>query len=266
MSGVRASVVTRSWVAALGAALFFAVVPLATAHQRALLAKIDSDDFGLPAPESLGEPLRLWATWYHIPVVDAARDGFRLPGVGGKPISPPISGREWCQAALQGVMTIREQDGLRRTYTYEGTGKRTEVDCQSYHRHASAWARAAGRSRFGVSKGPFGDGAGNYQLVPYRSVAVGTHLIPLGTVLFIPAARSVAITLPSGRKVLHDGYFFASDRGGDIHQDHIDVFVGDSSENPFPSFVLSTSHDTFEAYIVDDGLVKPRLRHLHSLD
>jgi len=42
--------------------------------------------------------------------------------------------------------------------------------------------------------------------------------------------------------------------------------VGDSSENPFPSFVLSRSHDTFEAYIVDDGLVKPRLRHLHSLD
>ena len=102
--------------------------------------------------------------------------------------------------------------------------------------------------------------------MPYRSIAVNTHLIRLGTVLYIPSARGVAITLPSGRKVVHDGYFFASDRGGDIHRDHIDVFVGHSSENPFPSFVLSTPRDTFEAYVVDDGRVTPKLRYLHVLD
>src|SRR5215467_3246623 len=111
-----------------------------------------------------------------------------------------------------------------------------------------------------------GDGAGGYQLVPFRSVAVNTRLIPLGTVLYIPAARGVSVTLPSGRKVQHDGYFFASDRGGDIHKNHIDVFVGHSKENPFPSFLFSTPRETFEAYVVEDGRVTPKLHQLHVLD
>ena len=255
----------RAWAAALGVTLILFVAPVA-ADQRALLAKIDSDDFGLPEPESLGKPLRLWATWYHIPAVDAAKDGFHLRSVSGEPISPPIPGREWCNAALQGVITIRDSDGTPRTYTYETEVESAQVNCRSYYGHPGSWTSAAGRSRFGVSKGPFGDGAGGYQLVPYRSVAVNTHLIPLGTVLYIPAARGVAITLPSGRKVLHDGYFFASDSGGDIHRNHIDVFVGHASENPFPSFIFSTARDTFEAYVIDDGRVKPRLRHLHDID
>jgi 3D (Asp-Asp-Asp) domain-containing protein len=256
----------KARIAALGAALFFVLAQVAEADHRALLAKIDSDDFALPVPETLGEPFRLWATWYNIPAVEATREGYPLRNVGGKPISPPVSGREWCDAALQGVITIHEPDGSPRTYTFEATSRSTEVDCGSFYKHAGSWASAAGRSRFGISKGPYGDGAGGYQLVPFRSVAVNTRLIPLGTVLYIPAARGTSVTLPSGRKVQHDGYFFASDRGGDIHRDHIDVFVGHSKENPFPSFISSTPRDTFEAYVIDDGRVKPRLRNLHAID
>jgi len=256
----------KTWIAALGAALFFALAQTANADHRALLAKIDSDDFGLPEPTLLGEPLRLWATWYNIPAVEATREGFRLRNVGGTPISPPISGREWCDAALQGVITIREPDGSPRTYTFEATSRSAEVNCGTFFKHAGSWAIAAGRSRFGISKGPYGDGAGGYQLVPFRSVAVNTHLIPLGTVLYIPEARGVAVTLPSGRRVQHDGYFFASDRGGDVRRNHIDVFLGHANENPFSSFISSTPGETFEAYVVDDGRVIPKLHHLHVIE
>lgn len=257
----------KKQAARLCAALLVVIAPAAAAaDHRALLEKIDTDLFGLPAPAALDKPLRLWATWYHVHVVDAIPDGFPLLGVGGRPVSPSIPGRDWCLGALQGVITIKSPDGTKRTYTYETTAPKAEVDCAGYFKHPASWTRAAGRSRFDVSKGPFGDGAGGFQVVPFRSVAVDTRLIPLGTVLYVPAARGVAITLPSGRKAVHDGYFFASDRGGGIRDNHIDVFVGHWPENPFPSFVSSTPQKTFEAYLVIDELVRPRLHQLHAYD
>jgi 3D (Asp-Asp-Asp) domain-containing protein len=257
----------KHWLAAFGATLLVAIAPAAAqVDTRALLDKIDTDLFGLPAPASLGEPLRLWATWYHVHTVDATPDGFRLLNPSGQPISPPIPGRDWCLGALQGVVTVKAADGTRRTYTYETVAHTAEVPCAGYFKHPASWTRAAGRSRFGVSRGPFGDGAGGYQVVPYRTIAVDTRLIPLGTVLYVPLARGVEITLPSGRKAVHDGYFFASDRGGAIRENHIDVFVGHWSQNPFPSFISSTPQRTFEAYVVADERVKPHLHRLHALE
>jgi 3D (Asp-Asp-Asp) domain-containing protein len=255
------------WVTRAGAALLVAAASATlAADQRALLEKIDSDVFGLPAPASAGKPLRLWATWYHIPAVDATAHGFPLVGVDGKPVSPAIPGRHWCMAALQGVVTIKDADGVKRTYTYEKTAPTAEIDCAEYVKGNAAWTRAAGRSRFAVSKGPFGDGAGEYQVVPFRTVAVDTRLIPLGTVLYIPTARGVEITLPSGRKAVHDGYFFASDRGGGVRDNHIDVFVGHWPDNPFPSFVSSTPRRTFDAHVMTDERVTPHLHRLHASD
>ena len=257
----------KTWAAAPCTALLVAIASVAAgADHRALLEKIDTDLFGLPPPAQLGKPLQLWATWYHVQAVDAIPDGFPLLSVGGQAISPPIPGRDWCLGALQGVLMIKASDGTKRTYTYETTAPKAEVACADYFKKPASWTRAAGRSRFDVSKGPFGDGAGGFQVVPFRSVAVDTRLIPLGTVLYVPAARGTAITLPSGRKAVHDGYFFASDRGGGIRDNHIDVFAGNWPENPFPSFVSSTPQRPFEAYVVADERVKPHLHRLHALD
>src|SRR5262245_61790565 len=257
----------KTRVAGLCAALLVATAPAADgADHRELLERIDSDHFGLPAPASLGNPLRLWATWYRVQVVDSILDGFPLLSIAGRAISPPIHARDWCLGDLQGVIAIKASDGTKRTYTYETTAPGEEIDCSDYFKRPAPWMRAAGRSRFDVSKGPFGDGAGGFQIVPFRSVAVDTHFLPLGTVLYIPAARGVAITLPSGRNAVHDGYFFASDRGGGIHNNHIDVFVGHWSENPFPSFVSSTPLRTFEAHVVADERVRLHLHGLHAPD
>jgi len=256
----------KAWAAGAGAAALVVAVGAARADHRALLEKIDSDRFGLPAPQAPGTPLRLWATWYHVPVVKASVRGFPLIGTNGQPISPPISGREWCLGALQGVIMIQARDGTKRTYSYDAEGGTAALACTDYVKHPAPWARTAGRSRFSVSTGPFGDGAAGFQIVPYRTVAVGRHEFPLGTVLYIPAARGVPITLPSGRKAVHDGYFFASDHGGGVNRDHIDVFVGEWPGNPFPSFVTSNPDETFEAYVVGDERIRPHLHRLHALD
>jgi 3D (Asp-Asp-Asp) domain-containing protein len=215
-----------AWIAAVA-------LPAAAADTRELQERIDTDLFDLPAPVALGERLQLWATWYHVHAVDAIPDGVRLLDVAGDPISPPVPDRDWCLGALQGVILIKAADGAKRTYTYETTAPKEEVDCADYFKHPASWTRAAGRSRFGVSTGPFGDGAGGFQVVPFRSIAVDTRLIPLGSVLYIPAARGAVITLPSGRKAVHDGYFFASDRGGAIKDNHIDVFAGSGPRTRF---------------------------------
>jgi 3D domain len=85
-------------------------------------------------------------------------------------------------------------------------------------------------------------------------------------VLFIPDARGVELTLHSGQKARHDGYFFASDRGGAVKENHVDVFAGSERQNPFPSFVGSSPEKTFSAHVVTDERVKPHLHRLHRIE
>jgi len=109
-------------------------------------------------------------------------------------------------------------------------------------------------SKFESCKGLYGTGYRMKPLVPYRSIAVARRgEVPLGSVIYIPDARNVAITLPDGRKVIHDGYFYASDTGGRIKGNHIDVFIGltNPKKTPF-KFVKSNAKGTFTAYRVYD--------------
>jgi 3D (Asp-Asp-Asp) domain-containing protein len=100
------------------------------------------------------------------------------------------------------------------------------------------------------------------QLVPYRSLAVDRSRIPIGTVLYIPAARGVEVTLPSGQRVAHDGYFLAADVGSGIRGNHVDVFVGTAQRSPF-TFVRSRPGSEFVAYVVTDRAIAQTLANLH---
>ncbi|MFN8614078.1 MAG: 3D domain-containing protein, partial [Vulcanimicrobiota bacterium] len=99
--------------------------------------------------------------------------------------------------------------------------------------------------------------------VPFRSIAVDRDVIPIGTLVYVPAARGVAISLPSGTQVHHDGYFFACDVGGDIIGRHIDVFLGITDHNPF-AFVTSDPHRTFGLETVNNPEIQSFLAQLHS--
>ena len=86
--------------------------------------------------------------------------------------------------------------------------------------------------------------------------------IPIGTVLYVPAARGCPLTLPDGRRVRHDGYFFAADDGYGVHGNHVDVFIGISSDCPFP-WVVSRPDGTFPAYVISDPVTIAALRRVH---
>lgn len=74
---------------------------------------------------------------------------------------------------------------------------------------------------------PYGFGFEDVPLVPFRSVAVDPKVIPLGSMVYIPAAKGTL--LPDG--AIHDGYFGAVDIGSLIQDRKIDVFTsfGDQS-------------------------------------
>lgn len=61
------------------------------------------------------------------------------------------------------------------------------------------------------------------RVVPMRTLAVDPKVVPKGTVVFIK--ETVGLPLPGGG--VHDGLWYASDVGGAIKGDRIDLFTGD---------------------------------------
>ena len=61
------------------------------------------------------------------------------------------------------------------------------------------------------------------KVVPMRTLAVDPSVVPRGSVVFIK--QTVGLPLPGGG--VHDGLWYASDIGGAIKGDRIDLFTGD---------------------------------------
>jgi 3D (Asp-Asp-Asp) domain-containing protein len=83
------------------------------------------------------------------------------------------------------------------------------------------------RWRICGAEAPYGFGYADVTLSAFRSVAVDPSVIPLGSKVYIPAARG--IKLPDG--TVHDGLFDAVDIGDLIQNKKIDIFTsfGDQS-------------------------------------
>ena len=58
--------------------------------------------------------------------------------------------------------------------------------------------------------------------VPMRTLAVDPAVVPKGSVVFIK--QTVGLPMPNGG--LHNGLWYASDVGGSIRGDHIDLYTG----------------------------------------
>jgi len=108
----------------------------------------------------------------------------------------------------------------------------------------------------------FGQGVKEYNLVPFRSIAVDSAIVSYGSVVYIPKAEGVMYTDAKGVLRVHDGYFFAADKGSKIIGNHIDVFIGTETEPPF-FFIGSDSKAIFDAYIVDNEQMKLDLEKMH---
>ena len=78
------------------------------------------------------------------------------------------------------------------------------------------------------------------RVVAMRTAAIDTRVIPRRTVLFIQ--ETVGLRMPDGR--VHDGYWYASDTGGAIKGNRIDLFTGSGSASMKPVMGLNLAHLT----------------------
>jgi 3D (Asp-Asp-Asp) domain-containing protein len=78
------------------------------------------------------------------------------------------------------------------------------------------------------------------RVVAMRTVAVDKNLIPKGSILYIK--ETVGLRMPDGRP--HDGYWYASDTGGAIKGQRIDLFTGSSAASMRPLDALNLTRLT----------------------
>lgn len=207
-----------------------------------------------PSPQAMGPNLKLWATHYHTPIVQASPEtisaAFPLMGRKGDAISPPLLQRDWCEAALQGSVSIRQ--GAKATaYVYVDSDGPEQTNCDEFLGSLSDGVKTATRrARFMAVSHPLGCGVRNLPLMPFRTIAVDPSVIPLESVIFVPELRGRHFKL-NDREFIHDGYLFAGDRGGAIKGKHIDVFLIDDQYAPLEDLFASTDSRTFEAHVID---------------
>ena len=78
------------------------------------------------------------------------------------------------------------------------------------------------------------------KVVPMRTLAVDTQVIPKRTVVFIK--ETVGLKMPNGDA--HDGYWYASDVGGAIKGQRIDLYTGRGAASMKPMQQLSLARIT----------------------
>ena len=225
-----------------------------------------TDLFDLPEPSSAErvKTFSLWATFYNVHTAQQVSSGEPILDMSGKFLGHNLSKKDWCQAAMEGTVRVLNSSGdVEETYNYAGTGTTEQVDCSSFFSSlSSSVISGTNKVLFKVSKGLYGEGAAGFILAPYRTIAVDKKVIPIGSVIYIPDARGITVTLPSGATATHDGYFFAGDTGGAIKDSHVDIFLGVAQKTPFP-FVKSTSIGTFTAFLVQNPQIERILKDLH---
>jgi len=224
--------------------------------------------FNFPEPSDTvkGQKLTLWSTFYFIHQAkdSNAPDAISLRDSNSNSLGVKLSQKDWCNAALEGTVRVLDSNNVIKTYNFAKRGTNAQTNCISFFPNLpNETVKAMNRSLFELAKSLFGDGSGGFILVPYRTIAVDKTVIPLGTLIYIPDARGKEVILPSGKKVKHDGYFFAADVGGAIKQNHIDTFLGIANKNPFPH-VKSDKSKTFTAFVINNSQIKDALKALHK--
>jgi 3D (Asp-Asp-Asp) domain-containing protein len=200
--------------------------------------------------------MKLWATYYHMPTIDVTdikATGTPLLGKNGKPISPALSTRDWCDAAMQGSIRISNPGGDPTGYMFVDADGPEQLNCDSHFGELSEGIKAATRhARFVAFHHPKACDVRAIPLMAFRTIAVDPDRIPMGTVLYVPSLRGQGFWM-DGQLYAHDGYVVASDRGGAIKDNHIDMFVSDAASAPFPEVVSSSPRDTFKAFVVPES-------------
>jgi len=213
-----------------------------------------ADDFSLPKTATGNlKKLTLHVSQYHVVHAEPGSE-IGLLDTDDEPLGVGLSRDDFCTAALQGTVEV---SGV--LYSVAGRGRKSLVNCALPQ---YACPRCAdynlGQNRFVKLMSAEGLGAKTYGLVPYRTVAVKTDGLKLGTVLYIPAARG--LKMPNGKK--HDGYFFVADIGA-MRSSQIDLYTG-TKRLGWKILGSGTARSrTVIAYVVTDPAVIKPLKAAH---
>jgi len=209
-----------------------------------------------PADEALAakKKMKLWATYYHMPTVRPSWTSVAAKPLidrNGNAVSPPLSTQDWCDAAMQGSVWVHDGKNKPTAYMFVDSRGPEQVVCDRYFGDLSDGIKnATRRARFVQFHHPQACDVRVIPLMAFRTIAVDRQRIRMGTVLYVPKLRGKTFW-NDGELFTHDGYLIASDTGGAIEGNHIDMFVEDASVDPLPEIVRSNSRGTFEAYVVD---------------
>src|SRR5262249_45606807 len=151
-----------------------------------------------------------------------------LLGRNGKAISPPLSIADWCDAAMQGSVWVDNGEDEPTAYMYVDSGGPDQVTCDRHFGDLSETIKIATRhARFVPFHHPKACDVRTIPLMAFRTVAVDPAVFKIGTVLYVPSLRGKGFWL-DGQLYAHDGYVVASDTGGAIEGNHIDMFVANA--------------------------------------
>lgn len=116
------------------------------------------------------------------------------------------------------------------TLCVQGSGKLARGQTVSFAKRDCACAAECPRTGSHIcfealdpQRFPWGRGAAGTPIVPLRTVAADSEVLPLGSVVYIAAFDG----LPLDDGTSHDGCFVVQDRGSKVKGDHLDVFTGD---------------------------------------
>jgi len=146
----------------------------------------------------------------------------------------------------------------------QGSGR---VKCGNHSIFPLSYARGKKFQRkFTVTDSWWGKGAHGVAVIPFRTVAVDQKEIILGTVLYIPSMDGKTLDLKNGKTIVHDGFFLAGDIGPKVKGDHIDIFVGELSDNEADLKKQLHVIKGLKVQRVTDNAIIDKLKAMHAKD
>jgi 3D (Asp-Asp-Asp) domain-containing protein len=130
--------------------------------------------------------------------------------------------------ACLATLTIIAASSAARAQGYDPIGDIIAGVNESALENATAWGLKA--TLYHGGNGMSARDSLGCKVSPMRTVAIDRALVTRGAILFIK--ETVGLLLPGGG--VHDGYWYASDTGGAIKGQRIDLFTGERAESMRP--------------------------------
>ena len=224
----------------------------------------DTFTFPMPKHSNYGEQLSIHATGYVTWPALEATAGVNIIDKIDSLLGAQISVWDFCNAADESTVRVTYPNGRTRSFSTDGPGTSEVTSCRAVYSENPDLGELFGKMRFRRTPvdAPFGVGSeAHWRLVPHRSIAVLRGSWPNGTLLFIPDLVGKKITLPDTTTHHHDGYVMVADVGKMRVREHIDYFLGVTT-NQDPPFE-SKAHPV-AAVVVNDPMIQRILATEHQ--